>query len=63
MNAFKKTLVANAIKLLPFKYSRKIAHPERSYLFLNESVTAITQSGKIFVMGGQFDNQYQRLTY
>jgi len=56
MNAFKKTLVANAIKLLPFKYNRKIAHPERSYLFLNESVTSITQNGKIFVMGGQFDN-------
>ena len=41
-----------AVEYLPFKYSRKEKHPERSFLFLNESITTITPDGKIYVMGG-----------
>jgi len=60
--AFKKMLTRNVIKLLPFKYKRE-THPERTYLFLSESVTTITPNGKIYVMGGQFFNQYQKQNY
>ena len=48
---------------LPYKYDRKMKHPERKFLFVCESITAITPNGQIFVMGGQFQHQYQKLTY
>jgi hypothetical protein len=32
-------------------------------LFLSESITATTPNGKIFVMGGQFQNQHKANTY
>jgi hypothetical protein len=39
---------------LPIKYKREEGHPERTFLFLSESITAITPEGKIFVIGGIF---------
>ena len=33
-------------------------HPERSFLFPSECVTAVTPDGKIFVLGGQFASSY-----
>ena len=51
---FKNIVVRNAKKFLPYKYDRKLRHPERNFLFLSESITAVTPNGKIFVIGGQF---------
>lgn len=44
-------MIDSAIEYLPNKYSRKV-HPERNFLFLNESITTVTPDGKIYVMGG-----------
>ena len=55
---FKNTVVRNAKKFLPFKYDRKLRHPERNFLFLSESITAVTPNGKIYVIGGQFFQKY-----
>jgi hypothetical protein len=62
-SSFKNQLLRNARKYLPFKYDRKAGHPERNFLFLSESITAVTPSGKIYVMGGMFMQTYQRYTY
>ena len=56
--SFKETVVRNAKKFLPFKYDRKLRHPERNFLFLSESITAVTPNGKIYVIGGQFFQTY-----
>jgi hypothetical protein len=37
---------------LPCKYPRKEVHPERTFLFLSESITAVTPDGEIYVLGG-----------
>lgn len=56
-------MVDCAIEYLPNRYSRKDIHPERNFLFLNESITTVTPDGKIYVMGGQFYNKHSNLTY
>ena len=62
-DTLKKCLIKNAKKFLPFKYDRKGKHPERTFLFLSESITAVTPNGKIYVIGGQFLQSYQKYTY
>jgi len=47
-----KALTEATKEFLPYKYNRKDLHPERSYLFAYDSVTAVTPDGKIFIIGG-----------
>ena len=47
-----KALAEATLEFLPYKYNRKDLHPERSYLFAYDSVTAVTPDGKIFIIGG-----------
>ena len=63
LNVFKKSMIKNTVQFLPYKYDRKLKHPERNFLFVCESITAMTPNGQIFVMGGLFQHQYQKLTY
>jgi len=55
-------MIDSAVEYLPNWYFRK-SHPERNFLFLNESITTVTPDGKIYVMGGQFYNKHSNLTY